>query len=78
MEDNSENIIKLACRELGLTYRELAEKIGYTESNLRKCVSTNKVSKQLTKSIEMFMELEQFRPFKQLIKNMIKEEMKKK
>ena len=71
----SENIVKQTCKELGLTYKELAESIGYSESNLRKSVSDNKVSSQLFKSIEMFLEinklkteLDEYDNLKELIK----------
>jgi len=39
-----------------LTYKELGEKIGYSESNLRGSVSQNKLSPQLKKSIELYLE----------------------
>ena len=32
MKDKSDNLIKKTCKELGLTYRELGEAIGYSES----------------------------------------------
>jgi len=70
-----ENIVKATCRELGMTYKELGEAIGYSESNLRKSVSDNKVSSQLLKSIEMFLEinklkteLDEYDTFRELIK----------
>ena len=31
----SENLIKKTCKELGLTYRELGERIGYSESAIK-------------------------------------------
>lgn len=72
-----ENIVKKTCKELGLTYKELGEAIGYSESNLRKTVSDNKVSKQLEKSITMFIEinnlkkeLQEYQTFKNMIKDM--------
>ena len=54
---NNDNIVKKVCKELGITYKELGERIGYSESNLRKSVSENKVSTQLQKSIEMYLEI---------------------
>lgn len=51
-----ENIIKNTCKELGLTYAQLAEHIGYSESNLNKVASTGQVSNQLTKVIEIYLE----------------------
>lgn len=50
------NIIKKTCKELGLTYAQLAEQIGYSESNLNKVASTGQISNQLTKVIELYLE----------------------
>ncbi len=51
------NIIKSACIENKLTYSQLAEAIGVSESSLRSSASTNKVSKQVEKSIEMYRKI---------------------
>ena len=62
MEKKEVHLVKKISKELGLTYKELAEKIGYTESNLRKSVSQNKISSQLEKAIRLYiriLELEQ-------------------
>ena len=58
MKEEEENIhlIKRVSKELGLTYRELGKKIGYTESNLRKSVSENRLSLPLQKAIELYLE----------------------
>jgi len=55
-EENEVHLVKKVSKELGLTYKELGEKIGYSESNLRGTVSQNKISKQLEKSIELYLE----------------------
>lgn len=52
-----DNIIKSACIEQKLTYQQLADAIGVSESSLRSSVSTNKVSKQIEKSIEMYLRI---------------------
>ncbi|QOY52627.1 hypothetical protein [Candidatus Sulfurimonas baltica] len=54
LEDNK---IKAACIEQKLTYQQLADAIGVSESSLRSSVSTNKVSKQVEKSIEMYLKI---------------------
>ena len=54
----SENIVKKVCKELGLTYRELGERIGVSESSLRSAASTGKISNQVKKAIELFVELQ--------------------
>ena len=56
MEEKEIHLVKKVSKELGLTYKELAERIGYSESNLRQSVSTNKLSSQLKKAIELYLE----------------------
>lgn len=52
-----DNIIRASCIEQRLTYQQLADAIGVSESSLRSSVSTNKVSKQVEKSIEMYLKI---------------------
>lgn len=54
LEDNK---IKAACIEQKLTYQQLADAIGISESSVRSSVSTGKVSKQVEKSIEMHLKI---------------------
>ena len=70
-----ENIIKKVCKELGITYKQLGEKIGISESSLRSAASTGKISKQLQKAIELYLEnlelkkeLEEFQELKEMLK----------
>ena len=56
MEEKEEiHLVKRVSKELGLTYKELGEEIGYSESNLRGSVSQNKLSTQLKKAIELYI-----------------------
>ena len=48
--------IKDFCKEQGLTYKELAELIGMTEGGLKNTFTTEKVSAQTEKSIELLKE----------------------
>jgi hypothetical protein len=71
-----DNMIKIACIEQKLTYQQLADILGLSESSLRSAVSTNKVSKQVEKSIEMYLkiiqlekELEKANSIKQVLKS---------
>ena len=57
MEDKEIHLVKRVSKELGLTYKELGEKIGYSESTLRGAVSKNQVSMQLEKAIELYLEV---------------------
>jgi len=73
--DKEENIVKRTCKELGLTYRELAEEIGYKSDTVNKSASTGKVSEPLEKAINMFIEirklqldLEEYENLKTLLK----------
>lgn len=69
MENQERNLIKDTCKSLGLTYRELGEKIGYSDSNLRKAVSQNKVSSQLKKAIELYLEIVKLKEKEEETKN---------
>lgn len=67
--------IKKICKINNLTYRQLADNIGISESSLRSAVSTKKISKQVDKSIRMYLrikqleaELEKANTFKQALK----------
>ena len=73
-----ENLIKRTCKELGLTYKELGEKIGYSEANLKNSVSRNQVSKQLETSIYLYLqtielqkEINNTKSFKQSLKDFL-------
>lgn len=50
------NIVKLTCKELGITYRELGEAIGYSESAIKMAISNDKVSEPMQKAIELYRE----------------------
>jgi len=56
LEEKEIHLVKKVSKELGITYKELGERIGYSESNLRQSVSTNKLSSQLKKAIELYLE----------------------
>ena len=56
MKEEEIHLVKRVSKELGLTYRELGERIGYSESNLRKSVSENRLSLPLQKAIELYLE----------------------
>jgi DNA-binding XRE family transcriptional regulator len=42
-----ENLVKKTCKELGITQKELAEKVGIKPESLNSSVSRGKVSKQI-------------------------------
>jgi hypothetical protein len=55
LEEKEVHLVKRVSKKLGLTYRELGEAIGYTESSLKKSVYDNKISIQLEKAIELYI-----------------------
>lgn len=50
-----QNLIKQTCKELGLTYKQLGEAIGYSESAVNNS-SRGEVSKAMQKVIELYVE----------------------
>lgn len=73
------NIIKIACKNLGITYGELGELIGYGLDSVRKSASTGKISESMQKAIELYLrniELEQKLSKSESFKNNLKEWLK--
>lgn len=50
--------LKQFCKERGLTYAQLAEKIGMTEGGLQNAVKKDNVSEQTAKAIDLLREIE--------------------
>jgi len=74
------HLVKKVSKELGMTYKELGEAIGYSESNLRQSVYSNKLSTQLEKAIKLYLEtvelkkkLNESEKFKSILRTFIKE-----
>ena len=70
-----ENIVKKVCKELGLTYKQLGERIGYSEGTIRNIASKQEVSEPIKKAIELYLEnlelkkeLEEFHELKKMLK----------
>ena len=70
MKEEEIHLVKRVSKELGLTYRELGERIGYSESNLRKSVSQNRLSSPLKKSLELYLKVVKFQNEKEDTKKM--------
>ena len=60
MEEKELHLVKRVSKELGITYKELGEEIGYSESTLRKSVSENRTTQQLEKAIELYLKTLEF------------------
>jgi hypothetical protein len=56
LEEKKVHLVERVCKELGLTYKELGEKIGYTDGGLKNLVFKNQVTRNLEKSIELYLE----------------------
>ena len=76
---SDENIVKRTCKELGLTYKELAEAIGVKESTLNKIASTGEISDQIRKAISLYLETLELKKqlkdcdvLKQALQNLVK------
>lgn len=61
MLKDDDNLIKQVCKKLDLTYRQLADEIGYSESAIKTCVSANKLSESMNKSLLMLLEIHALR-----------------
>ena len=79
LEAKEVHLVKKVSKELGLTYKELGEKIGYSESSLRKTVSNNTLSSQLKTAIELYLEnlklkeeLEEVEEFKNIFRTFMR------
>ena len=57
MDKKEVHLVKKVSKELGLTYKKLGEEIGYSEGALRGAVSTNQMSPQLKKALELYLEI---------------------
>lgn len=74
-----ENIIKKTCKELGLTYAQLADEIGYKSDTVNSVASRGNISDSMKKAIEMYLEiknlknqLNEYDELKKLLKKVVK------
>lgn len=65
-EAMDDNIVKRVCKELGITQRELAERIGMSADSLNVAVSNNKISKMTEAAVNLVLEVETLK--KELLK----------
>ncbi|EEP2557875.1 transcriptional regulator [Campylobacter coli] len=56
MAEEKENIVKKVCKELGLTYRQLGELIGFGEEAISKAARTENISTQMQKALDLYLE----------------------
>ena len=58
---NDLNLIKRVCLEQKLTYREFGEKVGFGEGAIKNAAASGKISDQLKRATEMFLEIQMLR-----------------
>ncbi len=56
MAEKKDNIIKQVCKELGITQKELAERIGIHEVTIRKWSSSGEIPEWGIKFLELLLE----------------------
>ena len=73
-----ENIVKHTCKELGITYKQLGEAIGYSENSVSNA-ARSEVSRAMARAIELYMEtlelkekLQDYNTLQDIIKKAIK------
>jgi transcriptional regulator with XRE-family HTH domain len=54
-QKKEENLVKKTCKELGITQKELAEKIGISESSIKR-IASSKPTKQIENAINLILE----------------------
>ncbi len=70
---NHDNIVKKVCKELGLTQKELAERIGVAEGTVNRWASNpDSIPEQSTKMFELLIENKRLREKEEKIKNIFK------
>lgn len=79
MAEQEENIVKKTCKELGLTYKQLGEKIGVAEGTIKQNAIKSNVSEQIAKALGILLEnkelkkqLEETEQLKTILKNLTK------
>lgn len=72
------NLIKRVCLEQKLTYREFGEKVGFGEGAIKNAAASGKISDQLKRAIEMYLEIqkltkenEKFKKLQELMKEIV-------
>ena len=58
--EKEENLVKKTCRELGITQKELAERIGVSESSIKRIVAS-KPTQHIINSINLILENEKLK-----------------
>ncbi|MGP1450196.1 MAG: helix-turn-helix transcriptional regulator [Wolinella sp.] len=68
---SDENIVKRACRELGITQKELAERMGVAKPTIERWAQSGEIPESGIKSLAFLMEIEELRAENSEIKQAI-------
>jgi transcriptional regulator with XRE-family HTH domain len=75
-EQIEENLVKKTCRELGITQKELAEKIGISTTSVSKWNNGSKIPLYSQKTLELIIEHENLKMEYELFrKNMLRRQI---
>ncbi|MBR8461513.1 helix-turn-helix transcriptional regulator [Campylobacter sp. faydin G-24] len=73
--------LKAFCKEMGLTYKELAEIIGNSEATIHSAIAKGELSMPMSKSIQMYQEnlilkekLKEYSELKSVLKKALKDD----
>jgi transcriptional regulator with XRE-family HTH domain len=55
-ENSEENLVKKTCRELGITQKELAEKMGVPQGTLNRWASSNEIPRMTNLALSLILE----------------------
>jgi len=69
---DKKNIVKETCKELGITQKELAEKLGVSKPSVERWASTNEIPESSQKLIIFFIENEKLKKELNEIKTALK------
>ena len=67
-----ENIVKKVCKELGITQKELAERLGVSKPTIERWASKGDIPENGIKMIEMFLENQKLKKELEEIKTALK------
>jgi transcriptional regulator with XRE-family HTH domain len=61
VKNSEENLVKKTCRELGITQKELAERIGVPQGTLNRWASTEELPKMTNLALTLMLENKQLK-----------------
>ena len=72
------NLIKKVCKEHTMSYKEFGKEVGFGEGAIKNAAASGKISNQLKRATEMYLEIkkltqenEKFKLFQKLMQEMI-------